>query len=214
MSGRYAFTLPLDQTRQLFGVSGGDWLQPRVNISPGMTSAVIRMTDGAREMAAMKWGLRPHWWDPAKTKNQPFNAPAEGIASKPFFRDAFKHRRCIVPATAYYEWDRGPKPPRPFRLTGDGGAPFCFAGLWEHWKSPEGEELQTYAIVTTMANKLVHNWSATMPVILDREEIDNWLAQSDRTLLEAMLDPFPAHRMDAKAVSPRINNSAYEGPLE
>src|SRR5574338_33766 len=159
MPGRYAFTLPIDQTRQLFGVSGGEWLQPRVNISPGMTGAIIRMTDGARELAAMKWGLRPHWWDPAKAKNQPFNAPAEGIASKPFFRDAFKHRRCVVPATAYYEWDRGPKPPRPFRLTVDGGAPFCFAGLWESWKSPEGEELQTYAIVTTAPNRLVRTRS-------------------------------------------------------
>jgi putative SOS response-associated peptidase YedK len=214
MAGRYAFTLPLEKTRQLFGVTGGEWLEPRFNISPGTISAVIRMTEGAREIAAMKWGLRPHWWDPAKAKNQPFNAPADGIASKPFFRDAFRHRRCVVPATAYYEWDRGPKPPKPFQLTVDGGAPFCFAGLWESWKSPEGEELQTYAIVTTAPNRLVRTWSSSMPVILDREEIDNWLAQSDRALLEAMLDPFPAHRMDAKAVSTRLNNSAYEGPVQ
>jgi putative SOS response-associated peptidase YedK len=73
--------------------------------------------------------------------------------------------------------------------------------------------METYTIVTTQSNKLVANWYNRMPVILDREEIDNWLAQSDRILLEAMLDPFPAHRMDAKTMSPKINNSAYEGPI-
>jgi putative SOS response-associated peptidase YedK len=211
MCGRYAFTLSPESVRQLFGVADGDWVQPRTNLSPATTNPVIRMSEGARVLAPMKWGLRPSWWNPAKTKNQPFNAPAEGIASKPFFRDAFRHRRCVVPATAYYEWDRGTRPPKPFQLTVDGGAAFCFAGLWEIWKSPEGEEMLTYAIVTTQPNKLVKNWNNSMPVILDREEIDNWLAQSDRTLLVAMLDSFPAHRMDAKAVSPRINSSAYEG---
>ncbi|MEZ5830026.1 MAG: SOS response-associated peptidase [Dongiaceae bacterium] len=212
MCGRYAFTLPPDAIRQLFGVADGEWVQPRHNISPSSTSPVIRMSDGKRELVPMKWGLRPFWWDPTKTKNQPFNAPAEDVSSKPFFRDAFKHRRCVVPATAYYEWDRLPKPPKPYQLTVDGGAPFCFAGLWERWKSPEGEAMETYAIVTTHPNKLVSNWHNRMPVIFDREEIDSWLAQSDRMLLEAMLDPFPAHRMDAKAVSTKINNSAYEGP--
>jgi len=213
MCGRYAFTLPPEAIRQLFGVAGGDWVQPRFNLSPSSVNPVIRMNEGVRELAPMKWGLRPFWWDPAKTKNQPFNAQAEGIASKPFFRDAFKHRRCVVPATAYYEWDRAAKPPKPFQLTVDGGAPFCFAGLWENWKSPEGEAVQTYTIVTTEPNKLVRNWHNRMPVILDREEIDNWLAQSDRMLLEAMLDPFPAHRMDSKAVSAKMNSSSYEGPV-
>lgn len=213
MCGRYAFTLPPEAIRQLFGVTGGDWVQPRVNLSPSTVNPVIRMNEGARELAPMKWGLRPFWWDPAKTKNQPFNAPAEDAASKPFFRDAFKHRRCVVPATAYYEWDRAGQPPKPYQLTVDAGAPFCFAGLWERWKSPEGEWLETYAVVTTQPNRLVANWHNRMPVILDREEIDSWLAQSDRVLLEAMLDAFPPHRMDAKAVSPKLNRSDYEGPV-
>jgi len=213
MCGRYALTLSQDAIRQLFGVASVDWVESRLNLSPSSTNPVIRMKDGARELVPMRWGLRPSWWDPAKTKNQPFNAPAEEIASKPFFRDAFKHRRCVVPATAYYEWDRSSKPPKPHQLTIDGGAPFCFAGLWERWNSPEGEALETYTIVTTQANKLVKNWYNRMPVILDREEIDNWLAQSDRMLLEAMLDAFPAHRMDARAVSTRLNNSAFEGPV-
>ena len=213
MCGRYAFTLPPETIRQLFGVAGGDWVQARFNISPSSINPAIRMRDGTRELVPMRWGLRPSWWDPARTKNQPFNAPAEDVAFKPFFRDAFKHRRCVVPATAYYEWDRSSKPPKPHRLTVDGGAPFCFAGLWETWKSPEGEVMETYTIVVTQANRLVGNWHTRMPVILDREEIDGWLAQSDRLLLEAMLDPFPPHRMDAKAVSPRLNSSAYEGPV-
>jgi putative SOS response-associated peptidase YedK len=213
MCGRYAFTLPPEAIRQLFGVADGSWVEPHVNLSPASINPVIRMSEGARELVPMRWGLRPFWWDPAKTKNQPFNAPAEDVTSKPFFRDAFKHRRCVVPATAYYEWDRSAKPPKPFQLTVDGGAPICFAGLWERWKSPEGEAMETYTIVTTQPNKLVRSWHNRMPVILDREEIDNWLAQSDRVLLEAMLDPFPAHRMDAKAVTTKLNNSAYEGPV-
>jgi putative SOS response-associated peptidase YedK len=213
MCGRYALTLSQDAICQLFGVTGGERVESRVNLSPSSVNPVIRMTDGARELAPMRWGLRPSWWDPAKAKTQPFNAPAGEVASKPFFRDAFKHRRCVVPATAYYEWDRAGKPPKPYQLTVDGGAPFCFAGLWERWTSPEGEALETYTIVTTEANKLVRNWYNRMPVILDRGEIDNWLAQSDRVLLEAMLDPFPAHRMDARAVSTRLNHSDFEGPL-
>lgn len=213
MCGRYAFTLPPEAIRQLFGVTGGDWIQPRFNLSPSSINPVIRMSGGARELVPMRWGLRPFWWDAAKTKNQPFNAQAEDIASKPFFRDAFKHRRCVVPATAYYEWDRSAKPPKPVQLTVDGGAPFCFAGLWERWNSPDGEAMETYAVVTAQPNRLASNWHNRMPVILDRSEIDGWLAQSDRLLLEAMLDSFPAHRMDAKAVSTRLNNSAYEGPV-
>jgi putative SOS response-associated peptidase YedK len=213
MCGRYALVLSPDMIHRLFGVAGGDWVEARVNISPSSANPVIRMADGVRALAPLHWGLRPAWWDAAKARNQPFNAPAEEVASKPFFRDAFSHRRCVVPATAYYDWDRSNKPAKPYRLTVDGGAVFCFAGLWERWTSPEGEALETYTIVTTQPNKLARTWSNRMPVILDREEIDDWLAHSDRTLLQAMLDPFPAHRMDAQGVSIRLNNSDYEGPV-
>ena len=213
MCGRYAFTLPPEAMRQLFGVAGGDWIKQSFNISPASTNPIIRLADGARELAPAKWGLRPHWWNPEKKMNQPFNAMAEGVAAKPFFRDAFKHRRCVVPATAFYEWDQKTAPKTPYRFTVDGGAPFCFAGLWERWKSPEGEEVQTYTIITTVPNRLVANWHNRMPVIIDRDHVDAWLSATDPAAREAMLAPFPAHRMDALAVSPKMNSARYDGPV-
>jgi len=213
MCGRYAITLPKEAMRQLFGAPAPDDCRPRVNISPQSTNTVIRLADGGREAIQIKWGLRPLWWKADKTKAEPFNAQAEGVASKPFFRDAFKHRRCAVPATAFYEWDRKTVPKTPYQFTVDGGAPFCFAGLWERWKSTEGEEVQTYTIITTEPNKLVTQWHNRMPVILDRDHVDAWLTESDSALCQAMLAAFPAHRMDAVAVSPKMNSSRYEGPV-
>ena len=146
------------------------WFAPTYNAAPQSTQPVVRLNNetGKREFALMRWGLVPYWAKDAKVGYSTINARAEEVADKPLYRDALKRRRCLIPADAFYEWQRiNEKTKRPFAFGMQSGEPYAFAGLWERWKPKEGDPLETFTILTTDPNELAEPVHNRMPVILE-----------------------------------------------
>ena len=195
-------------------------LRPRYNVAPGQDVAVVRAEEGGRGLAMLRWGLIPAWARDPTIAWKLINARSETAAQKPSFRSAFRHRRCLIPADGFYEWERrgGVKQPWLFGL--QDGAPFAFAGLWETWTVPDdaaltgslaehgpGDTIQTCTILTTAANEAVAPVHGRMPVILPRDSYAPWLASEDVPLV-----PYPADDMTAYPVSTLVNKAANEDP--
>jgi len=154
-------------------------LQPHYNIAPTRTIDVIRLNqDGKRELVPMRWGLIPGWWKKSpKEMPATFNARAESVASKPMFRNAFKGRRCIIPASGFYEWtgEKGDKQPHLFTAA-DGSPILAFAGLWDRWHDPEsGEEVLSCTIIVAGASEWMKAYHDRMPMILEPKDFDGWV---------------------------------------
>ena len=189
----------------------------RFNIAPTQVAPVIRAdAGGARELAMLRWGLVPPWAADLKAGTRMINARAEGVDSKPAFREAFKARRCIVPASGFYEWQGEPGRKQPYAITVPGQKLFAFAGLWESWRPKQGDEstrgepVQTFTIVTTDANPQVARIHDRMPVILPMEAIDTWLHSPPAEAL-ALLQPY-RRPVDLRAVGRFVSNVNNEGP--
>lgn len=164
----YTFTVPVHER-----------IRKRFNIAPTQEAPVVRAAKGgAREVAMCRWGLVPSWAKDLKTGARMINARSETAEGKPSFRDAFKSRRCIVPATGFFEWQGEPGRKQAYAITVNDRALFGFAGLWESWKSPLGETVETYTILTTDANETIAKIHDRMPVILPEGAHDAWLAGS------------------------------------
>ena len=187
----------------------------RYNMAPGESLPVIRRKGGAGEIAALRWGLRPAWTKPASEAPAPANARAEGLASRPMFREAFRWRRCLVPASGFYEWRGGSKRRQPYLFRLRDGAPLCFAGLWESWRGAENEPpVETFAIITTVPNELIRPIHDRMPVILATENFDHWLDPrlTEPGELTPLLQPFAAEAMTVCPVTTRVNNVRFDEP--
>jgi putative SOS response-associated peptidase YedK len=199
--------------------------RPRYNIAPGQDNpVVVPDSSGHNQLELMRWGLVPAWSREDKVSYSTINARAETVASKPTFRKALATRRCLVPATGYFEWmpeAKGESPTQgkqPYRivLQQEGESPsglFAFAGLYDVWHGPEGEELHTYAIVTTRANAALSSIHARMPVILPACLEEAWLDRDYKNVekLVSLLQPYPEERMAAYPVSRLVNSPANEG---
>ena len=190
--------------------------KPRFNIAP--TQEVLTVTNDGSENRAqfMKWGLIPFWAKDPSIGNRMINARAETVVEKPSFRQAFQKRRCLVIADGFYEWRRvpGSKTKIPMRIILKTAEPFGFAGLWERWKSPEGEWIRSCTIITTTPNALMEPIHNRMPVILSRESEAQWLDQSeeDVSVLRELLIPYSALEMDAYEVSSLVNSPKNDMP--
>jgi putative SOS response-associated peptidase YedK len=216
--------------------------QPRYNIAPGQHNpVVVRDASGQNRLQLMKWGLVPAWSKEAKLPYSTINARAETVATKPAFRKPLVSQRCLVPATGYFEWvqdaygatggsvnegskARQGKQPYRIRLWGDSGGSganevsnldgiFAFAGLYDIWQGPDGEELQTYTIVTTRANSALSAIHARMPVILPGDVEGAWLDRDNKDLdkLMSLLQPYSEEGLTAYPVSRLVNNPGREG---
>lgn len=183
MCGRFTQHYTWSEVHEFLSVFGTPRnLQPRYNIAPTTTVDTVRAgKDGARELVSMRWGLIPGWWKkPLKELPATFNARAESVAEKPMFRNAFKERRCIIPASGFFEWT-GPKTDRqPHLFTAADGAPVLgFAGLWDRWREPAaGEEILSCTIIVCGGSQWMATYHDRMPVILDRSNFDAWLSGS------------------------------------
>jgi putative SOS response-associated peptidase YedK len=168
------------------------------NVAPTQLSPVVRLIDAGRTAAMLKWGLMPSW----ATKPGPFNARAETVATLPTFRSAFKARRCIVPASGFYEWQKtGAKVKQPWYIHRADGAPLLFAGLWE--SNAQGE---TFTIITTAANAFMRSMHDRMPVVLEPESAGPWLAAPAPGLLRPAADGIlTAHKVSGRVGSPKNN---------
>jgi putative SOS response-associated peptidase YedK len=186
-------------------------LEPRYNIAPTQTTPVITRNSPNRA-EEMRWGLVPFWAKDPSIGNKMINARAETVAEKPAFRKALAARRCLVPASGFYEWkrDAGGKVPHYIFLRDTGS--FAFAGLYEIWKDQDGQVLKTYTIITTTPNELMETIHNRMPVILSREDEGLWLdKEAEIPALLALLRPYPAEQMDAYVVSKAVNSPMHEG---
>jgi putative SOS response-associated peptidase YedK len=210
MCGRFAFYYPAEATAALFGAGGSLDIGPRYNIAPTQDIAAVRDTGAeGRELVALRWGLVPFWAKDPAIGNGMINARAETVAEKPAFRAAYRRRRCLVLADGFYEWHREGSVKIPYFISLASEDPFAFAGLWELWRNKEtGESLQTATLLTTQANDFLAKLHHRMPVILDAERAERWLAGDDKLIDSAVRD---CPRLRAWPVDRRVNNARNEG---
>lgn len=219
MCGRFTLTRPNELITDLFGLIPTPVLPPRFNIAPGQYIPVVREIHGGpfggdREVALLRWGLIPPWAKNQKLAYKLVNARSETAAENPAFRNAFRRRRCLVPADGYYEWREEAGRKQPYWIHFADHHPFALAGLWEHWESPEDDRiLETCTILTTEANEVSARIHERMPVICPAGLFADWLGPDERPpALEHILRPYPAEGMVAVPASPKVNNPGNEGP--
>lgn len=175
MCGRYIIASSPEALRRLFGYSEQPNFPPRYNVAPTQPVPVVILENGARQFRLMRWGFLPAWVkDPGKFALV-INARSETVLEKPSFRNAIKRRRCLLPADGYYEWQASPARKRPFFIRRRDGAPIAFAGVAETWAGPNGEEVDTVAIVTTAANPEMAMLHERVPVTIAPSDFDRWL---------------------------------------
>jgi putative SOS response-associated peptidase YedK len=213
MCGRYIITSPPAAIRALFAYPEQPNFPPRYNVAPTQPIPVVRLAQGERHFALVRWGLMPGWVKDPKAFSLVINARGDNVLDKPAFRSAMRYRRCLIPADGFYEWrETGHGPRRPFLVRRKDGLPFAFAGLWESWMGPNGEEMETAAIVTTEANNSLRHIHPRMPVILAPEAHALWLdcRNVDAETAAAMIAPAPDALLEAYPVSLAINRVAND----
>lgn len=210
MCGRTSLFVPRSVLEDRFEIDVPQETIPRYNIAPGDDLLSVR-NDAPDSGGMLRWGLIPHWVDDPDEYSQPINARAETVDEKPFFRDAFENRRCLILADGFYEWngERGSK--EPYRIERTDQEPFAFAGLWETWGS-NGDEIQTCAILTTESNDTVAPIHDRMPVMLEPDEESQWLSAEDPERVAAVCDPYPDSELHAYRISKAVNDPDNDGP--
>jgi putative SOS response-associated peptidase YedK len=220
MCGRIAVTLPSDSMAKLFAALPANNLPsvPNYNICPTDTVHVVRSRGEGRALVAMRWGFVPQWYKTPNNGPLLINARAETIAGKPAFAEAVRARRCIIPASGYYEWASTAEGVKlPWYYTRKDGAPLAFAGIWQDWESADGP-LATCAVVTTGSNAMAGKVHHRMPVILEPEAWGKWLGEEGRGAA-LLMTPAPeatlrAHRVNRAVNSNRAKGSELIEPLE
>jgi len=214
MCGRYAITSVPEAIRALFGYPETPNFPPRYNIAPTQPIPVVRMTEGQRSFALLRWGLIPSWVKDPRAFSLLINARGESVLDKPAFRNAMKRRRCLVPADGFYEWKQDGDRKRPFFVRARGG-PVAFAGLWETWMGPNGEEMETACIVTTAANRSLRALHDRMPVVIPPEAFELWLdaGRVDAQTAAALIAPAPETLFEAYEVSTAVNRTANDSAV-
>jgi putative SOS response-associated peptidase YedK len=215
MCGRFTITLPADEVHEQLelGSMPGDW-RPRYNAAPSQPVAVVSDAS-TRNVEWMRWGLIPSWAKDMDIGNRLINARAETVMEKPSFRQAFNRRRCILLADGFYEWQHlEEKKSRsiPYFFRRKDSAVFGFAGLWETWRSPAGDEIRSCTILTTSANGVVKPIHDRMPVMLSGDAIWTWILDGKPEDHMALLKPYPEDWMERYQVSRAVNDPAQDTP--
>jgi putative SOS response-associated peptidase YedK len=211
MCGRYSLEAKPSEIVEAFGLAEAISVGARYNIAPTQSVPIVRIDPeaGDRRLQVVRWGLRPAW---ARSPKPIINARSETIAEKPSFRSAFRQRRCLVPATGFYEWQKLGSSKQPFCIRPHGGGLFAFAGIWDRFRDEAGEPGEAFAILTCVPNRTMEPIHNRMPVILDAAAYARWLdpqVQSPEPLVELMV-PVPDDRLTAYPVSSRVNSPAHD----
>ena len=213
MCGRFTLTLLPDLIAEEFGLDDVPILEARYNIAPTQPVAVVRRlrSGGTRQLDLLRWGVTLPPAPGARKSGPLINARSESIATRPVFRDAFRRRRCLIPADGFYEWSAGGTGRQAFHVARRDGNPFAFAGLWEPERGAGTPA--SCVILTTEPNDLLRPIHDRMPVIVERADYDRWLAPEDARpeALADLLRPCPAETLAARAVGPAVNNAHNEG---
>lgn len=207
MCGRYTLITNIDRIAEAFGVAPTLEAQPRYNIAPTQEIVTI-VNNGNPHLSLLRWGLIPAWAKDESIGSRMINARAETLAEKPSFRNLLRSRRCLVVADGFYEWQGEGKNKTPMYITLQDGQPFAFAGLWDRWKDPDGQEIHSCTIITTEPNELMAPIHNRMPAILRPKAYEDWLNPQlrDDNVLTHLLKPYPSELMTARAVSKLVNN--------
>ncbi len=201
---KLVFSIPPEQPAPNFAAN---W-----NVAPTDSLPIVRRhPERGRSLDLMRWGLVPFWAKDAKIGFSTINARCETVATAPAFREAYRRRRCLVPVDNFYEWERLGKERRPYAIALADRRLMALAGLWENWRSPDGEWMRSFTIVTCAANPLIAKLHDRMPVVLDLADWPLWLgeAEGDPAVL---LRPYPAERMALWRVGPRVNSVRNNDP--
>jgi putative SOS response-associated peptidase YedK len=213
MCGRFAMTLPVEAMAQLFQAAPDNDLPPndRYNICPTQQITAVVSTNGSRRLRAFRWGFIPHWYKTPTDGPLLINARAETIAQKPAFGAACRSRRCIIPATGFYEWTKTQTGARqPWYVHPAKGTPIAFAAIWQDWGAgPVG--MTTCAIVTCAANKTMSGLHSRMPVTLAPEAFGLWLGETGKGAARLM-HAAPEAYFTFHKVAPEVNSNRASGP--
>lgn len=213
MCGRYSLTsTTLERFEQV--LNQGASFSPgesRYNIAPSQDNPVILAQSATYELMAMRWGLIPHWFKTPTTKYSTINAKVETVDTKPFYRDAYQHRRCLVPADGYFEWRKTDHGKQPYYIHQD-GASFAFAGLWEYWAGEQADPFHSYTIITGPAADAIKDIHPRMPLILPSSAWKTWL--NPETTTDQLADILNAPESDLRSypISTRVNNPRHDSP--
>ncbi len=210
MCGRYTLSTPPADLIAHFGLDECVTYAPRYNIPPGTDIPVIRQSPEGRRVAhPLRWGLVPHWAKEPSIGARLNNARAEGIEATPSFRDAFRRRRCLIPADGFYEWKTKGKIKQPYYFSAASGKPLAMAGLWESWRAPDGEILRTCAIITTAPNAVMAPVHDRMPALIEPVHWHAWLNAGPEAV-SGLLVPAADDSLRAWPVSRRVNRAAED----
>jgi len=211
MCGRFSFVAEDALILERFGIRVRTAIyKARYNCAPTQNLAVIS-NENPGEMQFFRWGLIPSWAGDKSIGNKLINARGETLTEKPSFRNAFKNRRCLVPATGFFEWRRDTMK-TPFNIRLKSREPFCFAGLWDKWVSADGEIIKSFTIITTAPNTLMAEIHDRMPVILHRDDEQRWISPRPNPSLAGLLKPFPPEFMEVWPVSNKVNSPRNDVP--
>ena len=211
MCGRFSLTANEAELNLRFELAGGNApYVPRYNGAPTQMMAVIT-NENPKKLSYFRWGLIPPWAKDISIGNKMINARAETITEKPSFRIPLFSKRCLVPADGFYEWQQDTVK-QPFRIFIKDNPIFSMAGLWERWKSPEGNIIESFNIITTEANSFMKPIHNRMPVILKQEDEKTWLASKDSVEILSLLKPYSSEEMDAYPVSKLVNSPKNDVP--
>jgi putative SOS response-associated peptidase YedK len=220
MCGRFAQTTKPKTVAEKFKIHlkvEMDEFQPRYNVSPSSMVPCIRIPSGETKpvLENLKWGLIPSWAKDPKIGFKLANARAETVAELPSFRTSFKNQRCLVPIDGFYEWNQTTQPKQPYYFHLKNEEPFCLAGLWDIWKFPAGDVVNTFTLITTEPNAVVAPVCDRMPVILDEKDFEAWLdpKNQDTAQLKALLKAYPASAMEGYPVSSYVSKAGNEGSM-
>ena len=213
MCGRFTFHATPAALARYFALAEAPDLEPRYNIAPSQQVPVVRASErGAWRLGSLRWGLVPFWAKDRTIGHRLINARAETLAEKASFKHAFRRRRCLILASGFYEWRRGPEGKIPVYVTDPAGRPYAFAGLWERWRDRDQLPLDTCVIVTVAANATLASIHDRMPALLDTDGQTLWLDRgAPLSACQALLLPAPDAITEHWPVSRQVNDPAHEG---
>jgi putative SOS response-associated peptidase YedK len=214
MCGRFVTNIPADVLKELFSLIEVPQLEPRFNVAPTQNVAVVRSESDHNRLDLLKWGFVPSWSKDLSFGSHLINARSETICEKQAFRHAIKYRRCIIPTSGYFEWEHAGARKQPYFFQMADQTPMCLAGIWETWKAPDNSVIETFAILTTAANKLTATLHDRMPVVLHPDDFPLWLSRNmhDPEQLQQLYLPYQASEMIAYKVPDLVNNPRFDSP--
>ena len=214
MCGRFLLNATPEEVQALFGYLDAVDFPPRYNIAPTQPIAIVRMENRQRRFALVRWGLVPPWVKDPRTFGLLINARSESAATNGAFKGALTYRRCLVPASGFYEWQKDPANPKgkrkPYVLRPRHGGIIALGGLWESWLGADGSEIDTGCILTTAANDDVAPIHDRMPVIIRAEDQERWLTSADP--VDDLMRPAPNDLLAGTRITDRVNSADNDGP--